>query len=54
MGRLTEYKYLIEAKELPSETECLCLCPSLSVRDRNIVKKIRKQQRILDRESKKN
>ena len=43
--RLTEYRYLIEIKDLPSRVDCAVLCPSLGERDRERIKEIRKTAR---------
>ena len=53
MGRLTEYKAMIEIKDIPSDTDFKSLCPSLGLRDKKIIIEIRKNQRALAKAKKK-
>ena len=49
MGRLTEYKAMIEIRLIPSDTDFLMLSPSLGLNDKKAIKKIRVNDRKLKR-----
>lgn len=53
MGRLTEYKAMIETKLIPSDNDFLMQSPSLGLSDKKIIINIRSNQRKLKREKEK-
>jgi hypothetical protein len=50
VGRLTEYKSMIETKLIPSDNDFLMQSPSLGLSDKKTIIKIRANQRKLKRE----
>ncbi len=45
MGRVTEYRAMVEIPLIPSDTDFLMLCPSLGLQDKKIVKQLRVDDR---------